>query len=285
MDRRIVVGGLADSAGLRSVHSHRCAAANAPDRMLWMPRIVLGFIGWQTCGRHPASRQSWPGPGRLRLRRGSLLGSPATTAVRPCRTMIRPSAASASRACRMTPVPMPCRALSSVIDGNSSPGARIPDWIASVSIAATCCQPERRIARVDRQHRDVAVLDERPAGAGQVAAALELRVQLVEDRAAHLPHLHRPEGGLDGAADEPLVGLPRGHVPLRDRRVLVHQLRHGGAGLGVRPSEASLSSRPSSMCACCSVLTVDLRRIARRVSGSIPAYTETRNEPLGSCSM
>jgi hypothetical protein len=22
---------------------------------------VLGFIGWQTCGRHPARRQSWPG--------------------------------------------------------------------------------------------------------------------------------------------------------------------------------------------------------------------------------
>jgi hypothetical protein len=41
----MVVGGLADSAGLRSVHSHRCAAAKAPDRMLWMPRIVLAFFG------------------------------------------------------------------------------------------------------------------------------------------------------------------------------------------------------------------------------------------------
>ena len=45
MGRRVVVGGLADSAGLRSVHSHLCGAANAPDRMLWIPRIVLGFIG------------------------------------------------------------------------------------------------------------------------------------------------------------------------------------------------------------------------------------------------
>ena len=60
--------------------------------------MVLGFIGWQTCGRHPARRQSWPDPGRLRLRRGSSLGSPATTAARPCRAMIKPFAASTSRA-------------------------------------------------------------------------------------------------------------------------------------------------------------------------------------------
>ena len=45
MGWRIVVGGLADSAGLRSVHSQRWAAANAPDRMLWIPRMVLAFIG------------------------------------------------------------------------------------------------------------------------------------------------------------------------------------------------------------------------------------------------
>jgi hypothetical protein len=30
------VGGLADSAGFRSIHSQRSAASNAPDRMLWM---------------------------------------------------------------------------------------------------------------------------------------------------------------------------------------------------------------------------------------------------------
>jgi hypothetical protein len=41
MGRRLVVGGLADSAGFRSVQSQRCAAANATDRMLWIPRIVL----------------------------------------------------------------------------------------------------------------------------------------------------------------------------------------------------------------------------------------------------
>ena len=89
-----------------------------------------------------------------------------------------------------------------------------------------------RVARVDNQDRHVAVLGERPAGAGQVAAALQLRVQLVEDGAAHLPHLHGPEGRLDRAADESLVGLPRGHVPRRDRRVLIQQLGHGGIRLG-----------------------------------------------------
>ena len=61
---------------------------------------------------------------------------------------------------------------------------------------------------------------------------LSSRVQLVEDGAAHLPHLHVPQGGLDRTADESLVGLPRGHVPLRDRRVLVQERRHGRARLG-----------------------------------------------------
>ena len=74
MGWRIVVGGLADSAGLRSVHSQRCAAANAPDRMLWMPRIVLGFIGWQTCGRHPAAGSRGQGRAACGSGGGSLLG-------------------------------------------------------------------------------------------------------------------------------------------------------------------------------------------------------------------
>jgi hypothetical protein len=40
-------------------------------------------------------------------------------------------------------VPIPCRALTSVIDGSSSPGPRIPDWMATVSVAVTCCQAGR----------------------------------------------------------------------------------------------------------------------------------------------
>ena len=75
------------------------------------------------------------------------------------------------------------------------------------------------------------MLDERPAGAGQVAAALQPGVQLVEDGAADLPHLDMPQSGLDGAADETLVGLPRGYIPWGDERVLIQELRDGRDGL------------------------------------------------------
>jgi hypothetical protein len=75
------------------------------------------------------------------------------------------------------------------------------------------------LARIEHQDRDVAVLGERPAGAGQVAAALQPRVQLVEDRAADPPHLEVAEGGLDGAADirptnRPTEGGLVGYLPL-----------------------------------------------------------------------
>ena len=87
------------------------------------------------------------------------------------------------------------------------------------------------VASPDRQDRDVAVLGERPAGASQVAAALQPRVQLVEDGAADLAHLQVPEGRLDGAADESLVGLPRRYVPWSDQRVLIQERRDGRGGL------------------------------------------------------
>jgi hypothetical protein len=87
------------------------------------------------------------------------------------------------------------------------------------------------LASFNHQGRDIAVLDERPARAGQVATALQPGVQLVEDGPADLPHLDMPQSGLDGAADEALVGLPRGHVPRGDQRVLIQELRDGRIGL------------------------------------------------------
>jgi hypothetical protein len=99
----------------------------------------------------------------------------------------------------MTPVPMPCKALNSVIDGSSSPGARLPDWMASASISVTCCAARRRSRVLTSRAGTFAVLGERPAGAGQVAAALQPRVQLVEDGTADLPYLQVPQSGLDAA--------------------------------------------------------------------------------------
>ena len=43
--RRVTAGGLAESAGSRAIHSQRSAVEKAPDKMLWMFRIVFGVSG------------------------------------------------------------------------------------------------------------------------------------------------------------------------------------------------------------------------------------------------
>ena len=48
--RRVTVGGLADSAGFEEIHSQRSAVEKAPDKMLWMFRIVFAVSGLHTCG-------------------------------------------------------------------------------------------------------------------------------------------------------------------------------------------------------------------------------------------
>src|SRR6266496_6201593 len=89
--RLVTAGGLADSAGFQAIHSQRFAVVKAPDKMLWMFRIVLAVIGLHTCGWQPARLQSWSRPRAVRGDRRSGTVSQATTAVRPWRTTIRPS--------------------------------------------------------------------------------------------------------------------------------------------------------------------------------------------------
>ena len=226
-----------------------------------MPRIVLAFIGRHTCGRHPARWQSWPGPGRFRTPASLLSASPATIGVWPRRARIRPSAASVSKARRIMPVPMPCRPLNSVIDGSSSPGARIPDRIASVSASVTCCQAGRgssgSIIRTGRLRCSVKGLPVQPRSPQRFSRAYSWsRMGPLTLRTSRCP-----TAGL----------MVRRMYPSLVCRV---ETSHGAIAAyssssfatvasdsGVWPSDACFSSLPSSMYACCSVLAVALRRI------------------------
>jgi len=91
------------------------------------------------------------------------------------------------------------------------------------------------ITRIDHEDRDVAVLGKRAAGTGQVTAALEPGIQLIEHPAAHLADLQVPESRLDRTADEARVRLPRRDIPLGHRNILVQELFHGNAGVGPTP--------------------------------------------------
>jgi hypothetical protein len=91
--------------------------------------------------------------------------------------------------------------------------------------------------------------------------------------------------GLDYPPDVGLVSLSSGQVPLGDFGVPVHELRHGDVRLGLAALVGLLEQ----------LAELDLRgplslagfrnRISRPVIGSVPAYTLTRHDPLGSCSM
>ena len=143
MGRRIVVGGLAVMVGLRSVHSQRCAAPNAPDKMLWMPRIVLAFIGWQTCGTAPGQpaivARAGPPSAQARITAG-LSGNDRGTAV--------PHDDQAVRGERLQGVPHDAGA--DALQGTHLGDRRQlvargedPCRMASVSAAVTCCQAGR----------------------------------------------------------------------------------------------------------------------------------------------
>jgi len=92
-------------------------------------------------------------------------------------------------------------------------------------------------------------LDERLAGAREVAASHQAGVEGVQDRAAGLADLEGAEGRVDGPPDVPEVAFPGGHVPPGCRHVLVEQLGHGDIrvrlppGLGHREQLAELDLR------------------------------------------
>ena len=92
---------------------------------------------------------------------------------------------------------------------------------------------DRPGSRVRPQIRHVPVLGKRPAVARQVAALLQPRIHHVQHRPAHLADLQMAQCGFDRLPDVPLVSLPGGQVPLGERGVLVQQLSHGSAGLGL----------------------------------------------------
>jgi hypothetical protein len=79
----------------------------------------------------------------------------------------------------------------------------------------------------------VAVLGERLAGTREVAALLQPRVEVIQQRAADLAHFLRPQHRLDRAPDVAEVGFRCGHVPPGDRNVLVEQLGHGDVRVGL----------------------------------------------------
>ena len=97
-------------------------------------------------------------------------------------------------------------------------------------------------------------------------------------------HCERHERGLDGTADVTEVSFLGGNVPPGDGDICVEQLGDGDARIGV-PSHPRKLEQPAEL-----NLRLDLglaglpEPISRPVSGSLPAYTLARQDPLGSCS-
>jgi hypothetical protein len=96
------------------------------------------------------------------------------------------------------------------------------------------------VRRVGPQVGDVAMLGERLAGARQVAALLQARVEVVQQRAADLAHFLRSQRGHDGAAYVTEVRILRGDVPPCDRQILVKQLGDGDAQIRLPPGPREL---------------------------------------------
>jgi hypothetical protein len=127
-------GGLAESAGLWSIHSQRSAAVKAPDRMLWMFWIVFASsaYGRVACTQLVSSRGHTGGVSGWPLQRPG----PTTVAVRPYRKVMRASPASRVRSCCAVTAGTPWSVWLSRTEGRASPGAGVPARIASLSVSS-----------------------------------------------------------------------------------------------------------------------------------------------------
>ncbi len=160
------------------------------------------------------------------------------------------------------------------------PGAdRVPDRVRHLL-------PGRLTAgRIDNEDWHVPVLGEPLAGTPGIAAALQLRVEQVEQGPADLADLQVPESGLDHPPDVELVRLPGRQVPVGDFRIPVHELGHGGIRLGLASRRGLLeqfAERYLRRPFCLACLPQPDLSARQRVSSGVNL---TRQDPLGSCSM